>query len=213
MKVMAFNGSPREKWNTAVLLNKALEGAASKGAETELIHLYELNYKGCRSCFACKLKDGESYGKCAAKDELTPILAKIEEADVLIFGSPIYFGTASAGMKAFMERLLFPYLSYAADRQSLCKKKMSTGFIYTMGVKESQMRQLGYEQNITSTETLLRHIFGHAETLVVNDTYQFDDYEKYVATLYSPEEKALRWLEVFPLDCQRAFDLGADLVR
>ncbi|XWX63056.1 flavodoxin family protein [Desulfitobacterium sp. AusDCA] len=48
MKVIAINGSPRKNKNTATLLNKALEGA-----ETELIHLYDLNYKGCVSCFAC----------------------------------------------------------------------------------------------------------------------------------------------------------------
>ena len=78
MKVIAINGSPRKKWNTATLLEKALEGAASEGAETELIHLYDLNFKGCTSCFACKLKDGKSYGKCAMKDELTPVLDKIE---------------------------------------------------------------------------------------------------------------------------------------
>lgn len=54
MKVIALNGSPRKKWNTATLLKHALDGAASKGAETELIHLYDYNYKGCISCFACK---------------------------------------------------------------------------------------------------------------------------------------------------------------
>ena len=67
---MAFNGSPRKKWNTATLLEKALEGAASQGAKTELIHLYDLNYKGCISCFACKTKGGKSYGRCAVKDDL-----------------------------------------------------------------------------------------------------------------------------------------------
>ena len=51
MKVIAFNGSPRKEWNTAKLLEKALEGADSQGAETELIHLYDLNFKGCISCF------------------------------------------------------------------------------------------------------------------------------------------------------------------
>jgi len=56
MKVMAFNGSPRKTWNTATLLEKALEGAASKGAETELIHLYDLNYKGCISCLHARQK-------------------------------------------------------------------------------------------------------------------------------------------------------------
>ncbi|MCK9558405.1 MAG: NAD(P)H-dependent oxidoreductase, partial [Candidatus Cloacimonetes bacterium] len=42
MNIIAFNGSPRKSWNTATLLNKALEGATSAGAETELIHLYDL---------------------------------------------------------------------------------------------------------------------------------------------------------------------------
>ena len=91
MNVLAFNGSPRKKWNTAILLNKALEGAASKGAVTEMTHLYDLNFKGCISCFACKLKGGTSYGRCGVKDELTPILAKIEEADAIILGSPNLF--------------------------------------------------------------------------------------------------------------------------
>jgi multimeric flavodoxin WrbA len=49
---MAFNGSPRKKWNTATLLERALEGAGSQGAKTELIHLYDIDYKGCISCFA-----------------------------------------------------------------------------------------------------------------------------------------------------------------
>ena len=112
MKVMAVNGSPRKKWNTAMLLEKVLEGAASQGAKTELIHLYDLNYKGCRSCFACKTKGGKSYGRCAAQDDLTPLLKKIEQTDALILGSPIYFGTVSGQMRSFMERLMFPYMTY-----------------------------------------------------------------------------------------------------
>ncbi len=76
MKVVAINGSPRKKWNTATLLEKVLEGAASEGAETEMIHLYDLNFKGCTSCFACKVKDGKNYGKCTIKDDLTLVLEK-----------------------------------------------------------------------------------------------------------------------------------------
>lgn len=74
MKVYAINGSPRKSWNTAMLLENALKGAAAQGAETELIHLYDLNFKGCTSCFGCKLKGGKSYGKCAMRDDLTPVL-------------------------------------------------------------------------------------------------------------------------------------------
>jgi multimeric flavodoxin WrbA len=91
MKIIAINGSPRKSKNTATLLKKALEGAEAQGAETELIHLYDLDYKGCISCFACKLKNGKSYGKCAFKDGLTPVLEKAAIADAIILGSPIYF--------------------------------------------------------------------------------------------------------------------------
>lgn len=104
MKVIAFNGSPRKNWNTATLLEKALAGAASKGAETELIHLYDLDYKGCRSCFACKTKGGKSYGRCAAVDELTPVLKKVEEAGALILGAPVYMGAVNGAMQSFIER-------------------------------------------------------------------------------------------------------------
>jgi multimeric flavodoxin WrbA len=84
MKVMAFNGSPRKNWNTAQLLEKALEGAASAGAQTEMVNLYDLNYRGCMSCFSCKQKDGVNYAKCAMRDDLTPLLKKAGEADALI---------------------------------------------------------------------------------------------------------------------------------
>ncbi|MDA8172762.1 MAG: flavodoxin family protein, partial [Nitrospiraceae bacterium] len=108
MKVIAVNGSPRKSWNTATLLNKALEGAAAQGAGTELFHLYDFTYKGCTSCFACKMKDGKQQGRCAMKDDLTPILKKIEdEADAIVLGSPIYFGSMSGEMRSFLERLLF----------------------------------------------------------------------------------------------------------
>ena len=51
MKIMAFNGSPRKKnWNTVTLLEHALQGAASAGAETELVQLYDLDFSGCISC-------------------------------------------------------------------------------------------------------------------------------------------------------------------
>ena len=94
MNVIGINGSPRKQWNTATLVAKALEGAAAKGATTELVHLYDLDFKGCKSCFACKTRGCKSYGKCILNDELAPVLEKIAAADALAIGSPIYFGTA-----------------------------------------------------------------------------------------------------------------------
>lgn len=211
MNVLAINGSPRKNWNTAILLNKALEGAASQGAQAELIHLYDLNFKGCISCFACKVKNGKSYGKCAMQDDLTPVLKKVEQADALILGSPIYFGNVTGEMRSFIERLAFPYLVYDANYSSLFTKKIPVGLIYTMNVSEDRMKEVGYISNLNAAEMALSRIFGTAEPLFVNDTYQFDDYSKYVVTLFNEADKAQRRKEVFPTDCEKAFDMGVRL--
>ena len=216
MKVMAFNGSPRKKWNTGTLLEKALEGATSQGAETELIHLYDLNFKGCISCFACKTKGGKSYGKCAVKDDLAPVLRRVEEVDALILGSPIYFGAVSGEMRSFMERLLFPYRPYvppADPRQTLFPRKINTGFIYTMNVTEEQMKEMEFDQPPRVNERFLRVVFGASESLFSFDTYQFEDYSKVVAPRFDPEKKALRRREVFPKDCAKAFEMGARFAK
>lgn len=213
MKVIAINGSPRKKWNTATLLEKALEGAVSEGAETEIIHLYDLNFKGCTSCFACKLKGGNSYGKCAIKDELTPLLDKLKGADAVILGSPIYLGNSTGEMRSFMERYVFPFLVYSTDLPSLYPKNIPVGFIYTMGIKEENFDMFGLKKTIELNETIAKRIFGYSESMYSTDTYQFEDYSKYVADRFDPVEKANRRKEVFPQDCEKAFKMGARFVK
>ena len=212
MKVLAFNGSPRKTWNTATLLNKALEGAGSKGAETEMIHLYDLNFKGCISCFACKMRDGASYGKCVLKDDLSPFLAKIGEADAIILGSPIYFFRVTGEMRSFMERLLFPYLEYADPWRSLFPRKINTGIIYTMNITEDEMKEVGMGYSLDANEAILKLIFGASESLYCYDTYQFQDHSKVVADRINVEAKEQRRKEVFPKDCKKAYEMGCRLV-
>jgi multimeric flavodoxin WrbA len=214
VKVIAFNGSPRKKWNTATLLSKTLEGAQSKGAETELIHLYDLNYKGCISCFACKTKGGKSYGRCAVQDDLTPVFKQIEEADAIVLGSPVYFGTVTGEMKSFLERLFFAYLRYSDPPQSLFPKKIGAAFIYTMNITEEQMEGIyDIRQHLFWNDRVLNVIFGTSEKLLSYDTYQFKDYSKVVAERFDPVKKAKRREEVFPQDCARAFEMGIRLVQ
>ena len=213
MKVIAVNGSPRKKWNTAILLEKALEGAASQGADTELVHLYELSYKGCVSCFSCKTKGGKSYGRCGYKDELTPVLERIEAVDALILGSPIYLGVTTGEMRSFMERLIFPYLTYTDPLQSLFPKKIKTGFIYTMNVTAEEMKKRGYDWHFGLNETFLKTIFGAVESLFCCDTYQFKDYSKMAAERFDAEKKAKRRQEVFPEDCSKAYEMGVRSVQ
>jgi multimeric flavodoxin WrbA len=210
--VIAVNGSPRKKWNTATLLEHTLEGAKSLGAQTELVHLYDLEYKGCTSCFACKLKGGKSYGECAMKDDLSPVLDRIRDADVLILGSPIYFGLVTGEMRSFMERLLFPNLTYTRPPQSLARKNLPTAFVYTMNVSEQIMKEQ-YCGHIGANAAVLKMIFGQSETLFCNETLQFEDYDKVVFNYFDPEERRERHRTIFPQDCKRAYDLGIRLVQ
>ena len=211
MHVIGINGSPRKQWNTATLVVKSLEGAAAQGAETELVHLYDLDFKGCTSCFACKTRGGKSYGRCAMKDGLTPVLAKIPTADALVIGSPVYFGSVTGETRSFLERLLFPYLTYTVPYGTLFPQKLATAFIYTMNVTEERSREFGYEYFINANERYAQMLLGTAESLCAFDTCQVDDYGKVVIESFDPVHKAKRRAEALPLDCQRAFELGRRL--
>jgi len=210
MKAIAVNGSPRKIWNTAALLQKALDGAASAGAETEMIHLYDLHYRGCTSCFACKRKGGD-LGRCAMKDELTDVLEKVNHCGVLLLGSPIYFSNITGEMQSFLERLLFSGMTYNAENRFTFRGKFSSGFVYTMNVPAAAMEKAGYRALFERYQSLLERFGGPSEILLSNDTYQFDDYEKYEASMFDPEHKARVRAEQFPEDCRRAFEMGARL--
>jgi multimeric flavodoxin WrbA len=209
MNVMAFNGSPRKKkWNTVTLVKNALEGAASAGAETELIQLYELNFSGCISCFSCKKINRKKDGVCAVQDDLTPVLERAGNADALIIGTPVYYGAESASTRALLERLCFPYNKYSKDRKSLFPRRISTALIYTMNLSGEQLRILGYDRHFEITKGALERHFGTCELLLSTNTMQFSDYSKYESEIFDREAKIRRHAEVFPEDCRRAFELG-----
>ena len=137
------------------------------------------------------------------------IFEKVETVDAVIFGSPVYLGTITGAMQSFMERLVFPYIIYSDPPASLFPKKIHTGFIYTMGVSEQAMDQFGYQQRFANIERLLKIIFGSGDTLLSFDTLQFEDYSKVVAPRFDPVQKLKRRKEIFPKDCQKAFEMGA----
>ena len=209
MRVMAFNGSPRKKnWNTVTLLSNALEGAASAGAKTELIQLYDLNFSGCISCFSCKKISRKKDGVCAVQDDLAPVLDRVRKADALIIGTPVYYGAESAATRALLERLCFPYNKYAKDRKSLFPRRIATALIYTMNVSQELLGTLGYDRHFSITKTALEKHFGPCELLLATDTLQYSDYNRYESEMFDREAKIRRHAEVFPADCRRAFELG-----
>jgi multimeric flavodoxin WrbA len=213
MDVIAVNGSPRKNWNTASLLNRALEGAESVGAKTELIHLYDLNFKGCTSCFSCKRKGNKNNGICSMKDELTDCLEKISKCDVLFLGSPIYIGAITGVMHSFLERLLFAPLAYDVGHSSIFPGKVSSCFFYTLGAPEERAKSQNYQAIFQFNEAGLKRLQGTSEYLVSYNTYQFDDYSKYDAPMFDERAKATYKAEHFSTECQKAFDMGAKLTR
>jgi len=211
MKIIGINGSPRKEWNTHILLEKCLSGAAETGADTELINLYSMNFRGCSSCFMCKRK-GIVATKCAMKDDLEPVLAKICECDAIVLGSPIYFSSITGEMRSFWERLLYPYSSYEGKPSSF-PKAIKTAFIYTMNAPAFALPLIGYSKLFKDNKKLMIRTFGNAESLVVTSTYQFSDYSKYAITLFSGEKRLKRRETVFVEDCKKAFELGKKLCR
>lgn len=215
MKVIAINGSARKDMNTATLLQQALDGAAAQGAETEMVHLFDIKYKGCVSCLACKLKNARTNGLCAYKDALTPLLQKCREADALIFGSPIYYDNVDGMMRSFLERLMFPLDPYTVNhegqRERFLTGTVPVGFIYTMNCPE-QMRENFYGPMFKSVEGYLSHIFGSCHAVYSTNTYQYKDYSRYDVNLFREEDKRKWRDEQFPKDKQKSYELGKLLV-
>ena len=99
MKVLAISGSPRKGGNTDQLLNVALEVLEEKGIETEFITLAGKKLLTCTACMGCK-----NNPQCVLDDDFGPIFTAMLEADGILIGSPVYFGSATAEIKALLDR-------------------------------------------------------------------------------------------------------------
>ena len=153
MKVVAFNGSGRKDGNTAILLNTVLEEIAKEGIETELIQLAGKAPQGCIACYKCFENKDQ---KCAVtKDRLNEYLAKIIEADGILFGSPVYFADATAGIKALIERCGM----VSTANGGLFKRKV--------GAAVAAVRRAG----AIHTSDTLNHLFQHQQMIVVGSSY------------------------------------------
>ena len=208
MKTIILNGSPRKNWNTAMMLKEAQRGAASVGAETEYIDLYDLSFTGCRSCMACKRKGGERC-KCFWKDDLSPVIDRIFAADALIVGSPIYLGDITSQVHALIERLHFCALSYD-DYSNYFTGRVDVGIILTMNAPEQIYREWyrGKAEEITRIFSALN---GTVELLPCCDTLQVKDYSRFsMAGFDEAHKKAMRETQ-FPRDLEKAFQMGARL--
>ncbi len=188
------------------LLTAAMEGAQEAGAKVELVHLYDLIFQGCISCFACK-KLPEPTACCAQKDALTPVLQKAYQADVLLIGSPVYFAGLPASLRAFLERLLYKY-----PHETGTSTYKPVGILYSMNATKEQAENLNYRTILWSMEDFLTRNFQEVEALEAYDTYQFNDYGEYHMPV-DLERKTRQKEQQFPIDLMNAKMLGTQLVK
>jgi multimeric flavodoxin WrbA len=100
MKVLCLLGSPRKRSNSSTIANRFTETAEKLGAEVKTYTLNNLTYRGCQACMACKKK----LEKCALKDDLAEVLGALQESDVWVMASPVYYGDVSSQLKACIDR-------------------------------------------------------------------------------------------------------------
>ena len=208
-KIMIIDGGPRRNFNTASMLQKFAEGASSVGSDIEVktVRLYGLDYKGCMSCMACKIK-GKASNVCKFKDALTPVLEEIAEADGLVLGSPIYFGDVTGQMRTFLERLAFPWLSYN-DYSMTAPKRMPVVLVETMNGLPDRNNSQGYG----SMEYCLKAALGEPERLIAYNTYQVKNYDRFELASFSEEAKRQYREEHWEQDLLKAFEAGRHMAE
>jgi len=101
-KVILINGSPRADQCTATALDEMIKVFNEEGVETELIHVGSKSIRGCVACGYC-----EKNGKCVFDDAVNEVNGKLEKADGLVVGSPVYFSSPNGTLISFLDRLFY----------------------------------------------------------------------------------------------------------
>jgi multimeric flavodoxin WrbA len=105
LKTIGIVGSPRKGGNTEILTKHTLTAIEEEGLDTEIIRLADLYIRPCDACMVCKTEE-----RCPINDDLFPIYTKMKAAEAIILASPVYFGSATASLKALMDRA--GYIAY-----------------------------------------------------------------------------------------------------
>lgn len=206
-KIIAVNAGPRKGWNTDTLIDEAIKGAESEGAEVIKFNLFRLEkYTGCISCFACK--KNKYKGHCVRRDGLTEVLDAIREADGLIIGSPNYLGEMTASFRALYERLIFQNLTYNAEVPCCNENQIPVLLIMTSNAPDT-----AYLPLLQNYQNVFSNFLGPAEIFVSGETLQLKDYSKTDwPWFFNSEERYERHETVFPKEKEAVFNKGRELV-
>lgn len=182
MKAIAICGSARASGNTEVLLQKCLDKLQSEGVEGELVRLCDHEVAGCLACNKCfKAKDGKCSG---TDDDFGPIFEKMIAADIIVVGSPVYFGSATPEMMALLDRA--GYVSRANDHMLSRKiggpvvvaRRAGQNFTYAQLMMWYMLNDM-----VVVGSTYWNIAFGMKRGEVVNDTEGIETIERFAENL------------------------------
>ncbi|MBR5118313.1 MAG: flavodoxin family protein [Muribaculaceae bacterium] len=207
-KIMIIDGGPRKNMNTAAMIEAFANGAKSVSEEIEVktIRVYDMNCKGCVSCLACKLKNSKYFDVCARKDDFTEPLRETAYADGIVFASPMYFFQITAQLRAFIERLFFPWLSYNDYSSNPPKGRIPTAFIYTMNAPAEMVHV--QENNMNENEMIIGNALEKPERILAVNTLQVKNYDRYDMGGFNLAAKQKWHEEHWQEELQNAFDAG-----
>ncbi len=105
MKVLSVNGSPRENGNTKLMLDRVCRPLAEEDMQIDSVNLHSAGIAACGACMNCiAAKDGQCHGE---EDACNDLIERTRDADVILLGSPVYFGSVTGQIKAYMDRVGF----------------------------------------------------------------------------------------------------------
>jgi len=135
MRILGFMGSPRVKGLNAQLIESALKGAESRGAETRRYDLIKCDIKYCRGCFKCIFEHHElPFGKCPIKDDMAEILEDYVRSDGYIFTTPVYDVGITALMKTFLERNFSLFFNVKAYTITIPAQRTTVNFLKKVSI-------------------------------------------------------------------------------
>jgi multimeric flavodoxin WrbA len=141
-------GSPRKNGNSSALAEQLARGARDAGATVDSVYLNGLTIKPCQGCEKCQRDDATG---CAVDDDMTPLYAKLMEADVVVMASPVYWFNVSAQTKIFIDRLY----AVGVGQNNIFKGKH---FAFVMTYADPDPFVSGAVNALRSFQDICRHI-------------------------------------------------------
>ena len=140
MNILVLNGSPRANGNTAAMVNAFVEGAKENGHHITVVPICQKKIAGCLACEYCHTKGN---GKCIQRDDMQEIYPVLEETDMIVLASPVYYHSFTGQLQCAVNR------SYALDKPKNLKKAafiLSSGsdHVYCGAIYEYQNSFLNY---------------------------------------------------------------------